>query len=207
MPNVNAERLKSYIHLIGGKRKLEELRESVPVAGASPLESFAIPGTQSGLAVTDGMELAQAARTGLDQMLIGNEPSSEQLAGLEAIIIPELRPAIDIVGGKFRADHQLWTHLSTDAAIRARIEKVIPSVGRIELPNNPQYPYGGTGFVVGKNLLMTNRHVAAIFANGLGSRSLAIKPRHKAGIDFVRERGGGEGTTLLVRRVVLIHPY
>jgi hypothetical protein len=36
----------------------------------------------------------------------------------------------------------------------------IPSVGRIELPGDPILPYGGTGFVVGENLLMTDVSLA-----------------------------------------------
>lgn len=69
------------------------------------------------------------------------------------------------------------------------------------------YPYGGTGFVVGNGLIMTNRHVAAIFARGLGTRTIDFKPSQKAGIDFVRERGRPPGDTLIVRRIVMIHPY
>ena len=126
---------------------------------------------------------------------------------LEALIIPKLRPAIDIVDGKFNVTHELWTYLSTNAAIRDRIEATIPSIGRIELPGNSQYPYGGTGFVVGDGLLMTNRHVAAIFSTGLGNRNLAFKSGYQAGIDFERERGRPAGTTLMVRGVVMIHPY
>ena len=102
----------------------------------------------------------------------------------------------------------MWTHLSSDAAVRARIETVLPSIGRIELPGHPRLPYGGTGFVVGKGLLMTNRHVAEIFAIGVGDRRLAFKSGARAGINFVRELGRPDGgSTLLVRRVVMIHPY
>ena len=61
--------------------------------------------------------------------------------------------------------------------------------------------------MVGSNLVMTNRHVAAIFASGLGMRSVAFKPASKAGIDFLRERGRPAGSVLTIRRVVMIHPY
>jgi hypothetical protein len=52
--------------------------------------------------------------------------------------------------------------------VHARLEPLFTSIGRIELPTNPSIPYGGTGFVVGPNLLMTNRHVARLFTEGLG---------------------------------------
>ena len=67
---------------------------------------------------------------------------------LEAIIIPDKRPAIDIVGGDFSTRHQDWLHLN-DEPIRARLRGTFASIGRIELPGHPRVPYGGTGFVVG----------------------------------------------------------
>jgi endonuclease G, mitochondrial len=40
---------------------------------------------------------------------------------------------------------------------------------------------------------MTNRHVAEIFATGLGTRNLKFISGAKAGIDFLREKGGPVG--------------
>lgn len=82
---------------------------------------------------------------------------------------------------------------------------MLPSIGRIELPGRTEIPYGGTGFVVGAGLIMTNRHVAGIFAQGLGDRNLDFISGGSAGIDFRRDPS--EGQTLKVRRVVMIHPY
>jgi endonuclease G len=194
MPAQDGQRLKSYLDMISNKQDLERILAKSKPADRCALESAEEP-------------VANAARSGLESILIGKEPSLDELVGLEAIIIPELRPAIDIIGGKFSAQHELWTHLSTDDKIRGNIEAAIPSVGRIELPGHPRLPYGGTGFVVGKNLLMTNRHVAAIFASGLGTRSVAMKRGSMVGIDFLRERGRSAGSVLTVRRVVMIHPY
>lgn len=39
-----------------------------------------------------------------------------------------------------------------------------------QLPNSPSIPYAGTGFVVGEGLLMTNRHVAQLFSQGVGTQ-------------------------------------
>ena len=52
-------------------------------------------------------------------------------------------------------------------------------------------PYGGTGFVVGEGLLMTNRHVAEMFTEGLGEGGLRLQRRATAAVDFKRERAGG----------------
>ncbi|HEX4912489.1 MAG TPA: hypothetical protein VFV51_00960, partial [Vicinamibacterales bacterium] len=98
-------------------------------------------------------------------------PTPEQQAGAEAIILPKIRPVLDVVDGDFQTDHPLWVKLNTDDAIRTRLKAAIPAIGRIELPGQSAIPYGGTGFIVGDRLVMTNRHVAAIFSSGLGTRS------------------------------------
>lgn len=145
-----------------------------------------------------------AEKIAKDQVL---DPLEQMI--LEAIIIPDKRPAIDVINGAYAVTHPLWTHLETDVQIRSRIEAVIPSVGRIELPGNDLVPYAGSGFVVGESLLMTNRHVAAVFAGGPGD--LSFQPGAAAGVDFLRERpadGGDGGSVLLsVKEVVMIHPY
>lgn len=126
---------------------------------------------------------------------------------LEAIVIPDKRPAVFIEDGSFTISHALWLHLNAEP-VKARLCSRFSSIGRIELPGHPSLPYGGTGFVVGTNLLMTNRHVAEIFAAGLGSR-IVFRTGLKAGIDFRQERGAdaGSGRRVDVRRVVMIHPY
>ena len=128
----------------------------------------------------------------------------EQFA-LEAIIIPDKRPAIDVrENATFTIQHLLWRHLSEGTAL-SNIRQAIPAVGRIELPGHPSIPYGGTGFVVGRDLLMTNRHVAELFANGLGRRGLTFRTRQAAGIDFEQRVDGGSHF-LAVTEIVLIHP-
>jgi endonuclease G len=137
----------------------------------------------------------------------GRPLSPAQQFAAEAIIYPELRPAIDVVNDSYGpVTHHLWTKLSTDTGIKSRLETAIRSVGRIELPGGP-LPYAGTGFVVGPSRIMTNRHVAEIFALGLGDRSLTFREGISAGFDLKRERGGDQGVVLTVRRVVMIHPY
>lgn len=150
---------------------------------------------------------ADAAQAGLAEINRGRIPTAEQTAGIEAIILPKIRPVLDVVDGKFRTDHPLWIKLNDDAAIRGKLEAAVPLIGRIELPGNPDYPYGGTGFVVGPDLIMTNRHVAAIFTSGVGTLRLSIRSGHRAGIDFLRELDRPTGPTIMVKRVVMVHPY
>ncbi|MES0133605.1 DNA/RNA non-specific endonuclease [Mesorhizobium sp. M0016] len=150
---------------------------------------------------------AALVKSAIEKLDRNEELNREEGFVTEAIIIPDKRPAIDIVNGDFVVDHPLWVKFSTDAALHGSIKKAILSVGRIELPHHPSLPYGGTGFVVGENLLMTNRHVAEIFTSGLGDRKLTFKSGLSAGIDFVRERDSVASTVLAVRKVVMIHPY
>ncbi|MET0251981.1 MAG: DNA/RNA non-specific endonuclease [Novosphingobium sp.] len=148
-------------------------------------------------------EVAQVAR----KIVSGSEPLDDREQYItEAIIIPDKRPAVDVINGDFAIDHPLWTDYAAGPAHAAFI-KALPSVGRIELPGHPSMPYGGTGFVVGKGLVMTNRHVAQIFAEGLGQRGLRFLPGLGAGIDFLRERGRNDSQPFAVAKVVMIHPF
>lgn len=201
MSNFETERLKNYLTLV--TRKHGDIDSVIERLGQA--KSEAAPGGMEGMS-KQGPDM-ECVKSGIVAMNRGDAVSPDQRNGLEAIISADIRPAINIVNGTFKSTHPLWTKLSDEVAIRTRIECVIPSVGRIELPGNRRYPYGGTGFVVGKGLLMTNRHVAEIFAQGLGDRNVDFAPGEKAGINFIRELGRSEGETLMVRRVVMIHPY
>lgn len=150
---------------------------------------------------------AQKTRSILTKLRDGSPLSTEERFHTEAIIVPDQRPVVDFFEGNFDDfTHPLWMDLNADAA-RAGICRAAASIGRIELPGNPQYPYGGTGFVVGDNLLMTNRHVAELFASGLGLRGLAFRPGNRAGIDFIQEKNRADTDFLEVDRVEMIHPH
>ena len=126
----------------------------------------------------------------------------------EAIIIPDLRPAVLIAGDDFSVEHNAWPDYVRGSAAHALLRAAIPKVGRIEVFGNPAIPYGGTGFLVGPDLVMTNRHVAQLFAAGLGTRDLRFLDRMGAGIDFTREHGGAAtGTPFAIRRIRMVHPY
>jgi hypothetical protein len=135
------------------------------------------------------------------------EPVTEDQAdALEAIILPKERPVVDVVDGTYAAPAAPFTHLDA-AEARATIEAAIPAIGRIELPDHPSLPYGGTGFVVGDGLLMTNRHVAELFTLGLGREELAFRAGQTAAIDFKRERDRADSLLFRVVRVAMVHPF
>jgi endonuclease G, mitochondrial len=199
MVDSRTNRLESYLSLIsrgigGTEAVLETFREKVH------------DGRESGAVDTVRIDSAIAALESLARNSTGSLDHAAY-AAVEAIINEDMRPAIDIVGSKFNVTHDLWLHLSSKEDLRTKIERAIPAIGRIELPGHPTLPFGGTGFIVGDGLIMTNRHVAEIFTRGVGDRKLDFIPDRAAGIDFLRERDQPTGPTLAVRRIALVHPY
>jgi endonuclease G len=196
--------------------KAEEIAEYLfRVAEAKNIDKLLAPAQRGGEEAPEppgGGEKRKMAEAGMERIKRGEVPTPEQISGIEAIILPKIRPVLDVVDGDFRTDHPLWLKLNGEPGkpetdVRKKLKAALPSIGRIELPGHPRYPYGGTGFLVGKNLLMTNRHVAAIFANGVGTRSLSFKTGHRAGIDFLRELDHPPGRVFEVKRVAMVHPY
>lgn len=84
---------------------------------------------------------------------------------LEAIVLVLGRPVLLV-----RDDDVDLTGLETDnwkkrlEHARAALRSAIPSVGRIELDRHPQLDWGGTGWIVTDDVVVTNRHVAELFA-------------------------------------------
>lgn len=192
-----AERVAEYLRMIADP---EELVESLPPD--SMLESLDVAGLES---TGGGLATHDQVRSGLEKIARGRNPSEDEAGQLEAIIIPDKRPAALVRNGSYTISHKLWQHLEK-SQYRTKIEGAIPSIGRVELPDNPSMPFGGTGFIVGDGLMMTNRHVANLFASGLGTR-VQFKPDESAAIDFKREYGSDDSLSVEVKEVLMIHPY
>jgi len=186
------ERLKNMLQQVTPGSTLE-------AAGAS-LESMELPDQARG-AATEGLKKLNATESLRDDTI-----DLGQQNALEAIVLPKLRPVVFVNGDTFSPPPSPWEFFG-NADVKSRIDKVIPSIGRVELPGHPSVPYGGTGFIVGPNLLMTNRHVAQIFTNGLGQRNLVFKPGLSSALDFKREVNGNTPELVKVTKVVMIHPY
>lgn len=156
--------------------------------------------------VTSGLshdEVGHVARK-----IAADQPLDERESNIaEAIILPDLRPAIDIVNNDFVINHPAWPDYRKRTKAHTKFARAIPSVGRVELLGSTAYPYGGTCFVVGENLVMTNRHVAQLFANGLGTKGLLFVDGIKPGVDFLRERGDSKSKTISFCRMRMIHPF
>jgi endonuclease G len=186
--------VKSYAEWIAPSGGLESL---------SSVDSAAREVRRPPWATDEEMHHAVEAAVRLDA---GQELDAAQTVAIEAIILPQERPVIDVLGGTFDAPGPPFEDLAGGLA-KANVEAAIPAVGRIDLPDQPSLPYGGTGFVVGDGLLMTNRHVAQLFAAGLGGEQLSFINGQSAKVDFLHERDNPDARSFQIRRVLMIHPY
>ncbi len=88
----------------------------------------------------------------------------------EAIVLAELRPAFFVqetgidFANAVEADPVLLQEIKDNEAALARACK---SVGRVDLINHFNLPFGGTGFLIEDDIVVTNRHVAMLFAERL----------------------------------------
>ncbi len=110
--------------------------------------------------------------------------------GLEAIVKVTGRPALLIQNNKFERPRL--------SSINKRLElhkdnilKVIPSVGRVELSNHPDYDYVGTAWLIEEDVMITNRHVAEVFARRQGDRvvfgTTPLGRAYESKVDFNQE--------------------
>ena len=194
---------------------LDRLRTMLAQVDRSPsrheareyLESHpAALGTDARLESMGGME-TELALESLDLLDRGRDDqiAEEGRFALEAIVMPYHRPVVDIVKDRMQVSQLTpkW-HALSQTPVRSQLEATFLSVGRINVPN---LLYAGTGFIVGDGLLMTNRHVAHLFATGVGIRTVNFHPGVSAEIDFYHENGEPTTETLTVNKVEMIHPY
>lgn len=149
------------------ERRRKAVAEAEPVAPSDTLE-MAVEAPKNG----DNLELM---------------PEALGQGGLaEAIVLAELRPAFFVTQGGIdlvdavEADADL---LAAIAANTADLERACKAVGRVDLINHFTLPYAGTGFLIDDTLVVTNRHVAVLFAERLRSGYRFRKGRFGADIE------------------------
>ena len=117
----------------------------------------------------------------------------------ETIVLRVGRPVLAISGNEaileFRdAESEVWRNRLL--AVKAKLAETAAMVGRIDLLHDPYAEWVGTGWLVGPNTLVTNRHVAKLFAEKKNSKFVfkpgtgghAIQPS----VDFLQEAGRNE---------------
>jgi endonuclease G len=128
----------------------------------------------------------------------------------ETIVLRRTRPVLAIKQNttepKFadHADSEIWRDRLTKA--KPFLDAVIRAVGRIELTGHSDFAWVGTGWLVGSQTLVTNRHVASAFAerNGRGF-VFRVGPSGpiRASVDFVQEIDSA--ATALFRLASILH--
>jgi Trypsin-like peptidase domain len=165
------------------------------VIEASPVELAVAE--ERDLVVRAGLEGMKKVERGRDA-----EVTPQERFGLEAIILLTGRPAILIQEGAFFPPPKQWAELNT---VRASVEAVIARVGRIEVTNNPNFDWLGTGFLAGPDTVITNRHVAQEFARLKPEGGWTFRAPMTASVDFKAEFGSDESLEFEVTDIVGIH--
>jgi len=152
------------------------------------------------------LEAGARAVSKLDRSGNAAQLDDEETEGLEALINLTVRPAIRIVDGSFLPPAPPWEDLEQ---FRDGIEKIARSVGRVQVTGNPLLPFAGTGSVVAPGVVMTNRHVAKVFASREGD-NWVFDPGVTAGLDWADDpdaAGDDTGDTqFTVTKVIGVHP-
>lgn len=187
-----AKRLANYIRGISTEASTESLLSEFSQAN---IETLGV----------DKRTAQRAASVFRKSMADEDDLSEEDIIRAEAIIHKTKRPSHLINNGWFTAFSGEFGYLTEDQAIANKLRIAIPAVGRIDLPKHP-LKYGGTGFVVGKNLVITNRHVADIFTTSVGRDGLTIKPWQPGEVDFKKEFGT-DSTGFPLIQCMMVHPY
>ena len=138
--------------------------------------------------------------------------STQVSSALETIVLKIGRPVLAVL--KNRAilqfndiESQFWKEILTNA--QAQLSRGIRSVGRIELENHPSYQWVGTGWMVSDDIMVTNRHVAEIFAKKNGNDFIFRQSSNdqqiiKGSIDFLEEYNYTEDFTFKITCVLHI---
>lgn len=102
-------------------------------------------------------------------------PTTHGRAIAESIVRPNARPVLIIRDNRATTeflgpDSQVWA--ARIQAAQPLLDRVIPAVGRVEVNNNPDFTWVGTGWLVADDIIVTNRHVAREFGrSGAGGFS------------------------------------
>lgn len=139
---------------------------------------------RKGSRVTD--QAKTIALEAADRVMTNRPLTAEHKAVVEGIVIGNgLRPAIDIEKDTFDTLPAIWDDIN---GVRANITPLIRSVGRLNLFGHPKISFAGTAFVCGRDLLLTNRHVAEEFMSATtGSSDLRFKLGMSANVDTKEE--------------------
>jgi endonuclease G len=179
-------------------RLAQELKDKVRPAAAARAESPQEP-TRRGRRAPEA-EARMPARPGQDRGRTA-----------ETIVLRTGRPVLTVQNDHpelvFRdAESEVWR----DRLQRARdlIHHAVLATGRIEVQHHPTFDWIGTGWLVGDDIIVTNRHVAQEFARQQGTR-FSFRPgtlgrTMTASLDFLEEFGRSDDRTFALEDILHI---
>jgi endonuclease G, mitochondrial len=118
----------------------------------------------------------------------------------EAIVMLTGYPSLLIRNSDFEAPRESVWRSRLDPN-RDKIKRVISSVARVEFKLPGQDMMIGTCWVVAEDVLITNRHVAKVFAN-LRSGSWQLRAGSDVRADFAEEIGGQEALEYMIASII-----
>jgi Trypsin-like peptidase domain len=195
----DAELIGQFQQVTLGDEQLEALLQ--PDSTQIIADALEVPGRKEPLGQAEFVAvIAAGAVSGLDKVRADGQEAqlddAERL-GLESVVLLFGRPALLVEDGHFRPPKPPWEKLEDH---RPAIESALRSVGRVELEGHPEYDVVGTGFLVGDDIVMTNRHVAKYFL--VGPPDWSFEQGITARIDFNEEFLAGEPREFAIREVI-----
>jgi hypothetical protein len=163
---------------------------------AQTLQNRFVRARATGQGVDEGVAAASAG-VGVDETIVF-------AVGTPVFLVKN--NAIDM--GSARTEAAAWRRILTSSS--ANLNRHMNAIGRVNV-SNFQMDFVGTAWVVDDDLLVTNRHVANLFAEAEGAEfkfKLGFDARSpiSATIDFLEEFGNAALDEIPVERVVWIAP-
>jgi endonuclease G len=168
----------------GVKKEILERVSAIGRGARSPLRSVAAPAQLS--------DAIQNYRP---------EHAARGIGEIESIVLGIGRPVLLVNNNTFQttglpgdAASKVWAERLEGA--RARVEQDIPAVGRINVRNHPTFDWVGTGWLIAPDIVVSNQHVADLFArkrpdgDGFTFRRNFRGQLMSASIDFRMEYAG-----------------
>ncbi|WP_175407189.1 serine protease [Streptomyces sp. TRM64462] len=185
----------------------EGLAQEVPESGFDAPADEAPAAEIARFAGQERARVLAAGARGLEKLAAGraDEIGDDESFGMEAIVLLEGRPAILVQAADFAPQDGDWAVLDDH---RAAIRESIVRVGRVDVSGHVSLDWVGTAFLVGPDLVMTNRHVAVEFARDRHDGEWTFHPGLSAAVDLAQEYGtppGTGGLTYAVTEVVGVH--
>jgi endonuclease G, mitochondrial len=187
------------------ERVLSHLKEIQQRDGvtAADLEELLVTSGAIATSTAAGVGITPDALEAFEKFERGEPLSQADLIRLESIVLNKgLRPAIDIQNDTYGPLPTLWQPLNDQ---KTALEPLIRGIGRVQMAGHPSLTYIGSAFVCGERLLMTNRHVAELFSDGIGAGAqLTFKQGITASVDLKQEVASPDSIILKVSAPALI---